>query len=165
MTENTFNFQLKHPALMTIVGPTCSGKSTFTIELIRKRNEIFDKPIDKVIYVYTEHQNIFDELQSEDKDIVFTKNLEEVENILGQNSLIIFDDLMVTFSKNTEYIEDWFVRKAHHRSCSVVCILQNLNPKNMRNVTLNTIYLVYFKQPRDTSVLSLLDRQISTGHP
>ena len=55
-----------------------------------------------------------------------------------------------------------FTRGSHHRQNSVIHIVQNFfnSNKNMRTISLNAQYLVFFKSPRDSSQFVHLARQV-----
>jgi len=55
-----------------------------------------------------------------------------------------------------------FTKGSHHRNVSVVLMVQNVFYKNkhVRTISLNTHYMVLFKNPRDASQFSSLARQI-----
>ena len=56
-----------------------------------------------------------------------------------------------------------FTKFSHHLKISVVYILQNLfvQSKNQRSISLNSGYIVLFKNPRDFSQAIFLARQVS----
>ena len=58
-----------------------------------------------------------------------------------------------------------FTRYSHHKNVSVIFITQNIFSKNkyMRDVTLNSHYMVIFQQKRDASQINCLMRQIKPG--
>ena len=59
---------------------------------------------------------------------------------------MVFDDMMMQCA-NSELIAQAFTQKRHHQNLSVILILQNLycQGKVMRNVHLNTEYVVLFR--------------------
>ena len=68
-------------------------------------------------------------------------------------NLIIIDDLM---AETDERVTTLFAKKSHHRNTSVLYLVQNLFPKNKesRTISLNSQYMVVFKNPRDASQMS-----------
>ena len=58
-----------------------------------------------------------------------------------------------------------FTKGSHHRSLSVTYIVQNLFGKNkeQRTISLNSHYLVVFKNPRDASQVTHLAKQMYPG--
>jgi len=79
------------------------------------------------------------------------------------NSLLILDDLM---SETNAHVADLFTKFAHHKSLSVIFIVQNLFPKgkHARDISLNAHYIVVFKNPRDKLQIQYLARQIMPHH-
>jgi hypothetical protein len=79
---------------------------------------------------------------------------------------IILDDLMEE-SKTFTPISNLFTRMVHHLPCFVINITQNLfqSGKETRTRSLNTQYLILFKNPRDASQVSHLGRQMFPGEP
>ena len=113
-----------------------------------------------MIYCYGEYQSMFSEM----KNVQFVKGLDESlvsrENLSGHTVLVI-DDL--SDSIDHKLIGALFTRMSHHRNISVIFLLNNLyyrGLKNMRDISLNTNYLVLFKSPRDQSSILTLARQL-----
>ena len=67
-------------------------------------------------------------------------------------------------SELTPVVTTLFTRGSHHRNLSVLLLVQNLFFKGGRTLSLNTHYLVFFKNPRDASSIDHLARQMSPGH-
>ena len=59
-----------------------------------------------------------------------------------------------------------FIEGAHHRNLSVICIMQNLFNKGAENRTmsLNSQYMVLFKNPRDQQQIGILAKQMYPGN-
>ena len=57
---------------------------------------------------------------------------------------------------------DLYTEGSHHRNLSVICLLQNMyyKGKETRTMSLNTHYMVLFKNPRDQQQISCLARQM-----
>ena len=71
--------------------------------------------------------------------------------------LVIQDDLMSETDKNMINI---FTRASHHRNLSVFFLTQNLFYKGLRDISLNSNYIVVFKNPRDRAQIAHFARQI-----
>lgn len=87
-------------------------------------------------------------------------NIEELDSSIPK--LLICDDMMESCSQT---IAEIFTKHAHHRNLSIIFITQNLYQKSqhMRNMNLNSSYLVLFRTPRDVNQLEYLSRQMY-GH-
>jgi len=80
------------------------------------------------------------------------------EKIDGTHStLLILDDLMNETNQN---VTDLFTKGSHHRNLSVAYIVQNLfNNGKHRTISLNSHYIVVFKNPRHASQIVHLAKQ------
>ena len=151
------------PFTSVIAGGTGSGKSTFTHRLIENASEMIFPPPERIYYVYGEWSPAFENIKCE--GIHFRKGLDEslisADNLEGKRTLLILDDLQDTIDPNL--ISALFCRISHHRHVSVCFLVQNLyyrGLKTMREVNLNTQYLILFKQVRDKASVSHLARQM-----
>jgi len=163
---DAFSFQIKHPCAGIISGPSGSGKTFLIAKMLKKRREIFDTPIDKVIYIYSHFQDIFHELQANDPGIIFTSNIEDMQNLATTPCLIICDDVMDSMKRGSraqELITRFFVQSSHHLSCSVFLVLQNLFHPGVREISIQSHFLILFDQPRDRSTIGIVARQIVPG--
>ena len=77
-------------------------------------------------------------------------------------NLIVIDNLM---AETDERVTTLFTKKSHHRNTSVLYLVQNLFHKNKesRTISLNSQYMVVFKNPRDASQMLHLARQMYPG--
>lgn len=84
---------------------------------------------------------------------------------IEDNSLIILDDMML--EAYNKAVCGLFVKKSHHHNISVILISQNVfhQSKLSRDISLNSKYLVLFKNPRDKSQMLPLARQIYPENP
>ena len=67
---------------------------------------------------------------------------------------------------NDKRITNLFTKGSHHKNLSVILLLQNLfyNGKETRNISLNTHYIVLFKNPRDNTIVTSLAKQMYPGN-
>lgn len=159
-----FDYTLKAPFTMIISGATQSGKSTLTRQILERRLEIMDPPIDEVMYLYTEWQpKLFGELQVSIPNIVFHQGLpDEIADEFGRHKLVVCDDLMTEMAKSDDAV-NLFIRGSHHRNISVLFLIQNFFYKNLRTLTTNAKYIVLMKNPRENGFASVLGRQMNGG--
>lgn len=68
-------------------------------------------------------------------------------------------------SEADERVTKMFTKESHHRNMSVMFIVQNLFGKNkeQRTISLNSHYIVVFKNPRDVSQINNLGKQMYPG--
>ena len=87
------------------------------------------------------------------------------EEFLHQgNMIIVIDDLMQEAKSNT-VVSDIFTKYSHHNNVTCVVLLQNLFPKGsqMRNISLNSNYIVLMKNSRDRAQIRHLATQMYPG--
>ena len=98
---------------MLIAGPTGSGKTEFVKKLIIQKETISYPVPEKIIYFYSEYQDIFSTLEN----VEFIKGLPEEINLDKRPTWIIIDDLMHEAS-NSKLIAELFTKGSHHRNLS-----------------------------------------------
>ena len=78
---------------------------------------------------------------------------------------MVFDDMMMQCA-SSELIAQAFTQKRHHQDLNVILFFQSLycQGKVVRNVPLNTEYVVLFRNPRDKSQFGHLTRQLEPKH-
>ena len=83
---------------------------------------------------------------------------------VNKRNLIVFDDKMIEASKYKRIV-NLFTRGSHHRNPSVIYIVQNLfhQEKGSRSISLNSHYLVLFRNPRDKLQILTLAKQMYPG--
>ena len=151
-------FVFRSPSTCVIAGPTGCGKTVLLLKILKHVNEIFEIPPIKIIWCYTVYQDKFKEFENM---IEFHEGIYDVKRLEGMrgHKIIILDDLL---HKLNEDIAEMFTVMSHHLNLTVFFITQNIFSKNkhMRDVTLNTQYLILFGQRRDVSQVSILGSQM-----
>ena len=145
---------------MIIAGPTGCGKTQWIKNLIAKNASVIYPPPDRIIYCYGEYQQCFNEM----KNVELYSGLDRtvIESLSpNEPNLLILDDLMDEISDD-EFVSKLFTKLSHHRNISIILILQNFfnRGKVMRTLSLNSQYIVLFKNPRDKAQSMHLARQI-----
>jgi hypothetical protein len=155
------------PCGIHVVGPTMSGKTTLTRELIRRSNDYFSQKFDRVVYCYSVLQNDFQLIGG---DVEFIQGVDPILNDdsffnSNENNLLILDDLMDKIANDFK-AASLFTRGIHHKNVSVLFLYQNLfkQGKAMRDIALNTQYMILFKSRRDVQQIKYLGRQLGTPH-
>jgi len=147
-----------HPSNLLIAAASQSGKTHFTIELVRHSQTLFQPPPEKILWCYSMFQESYRQLS----DIVhFTDSLPTPESFTGkERTLLILDDMMHEVGPQLEQL---FTKTSHHKNLSVIYITQNLffSPKQ-RTLSLNSHYIILFKNVRDASQISIIARQMHT---
>ena len=155
---------------MVICASSQSGKTKWTLDLLRNKHKIFKEKIDLIIYCYAENQPAFEEFAQAHKDIIFTKNLWDIDKLfeLGKKYIVILDDLLIQVETKPEvfqYITLLFTQKSHHSNLSPILLSQNLFAKNIRTISLNCQYLVLFRAVRDKIQIKILNSQFMPNSP
>lgn len=149
----------KHPFTCVIAGPTGSGKTHFVSHFLHNIRSMMTPVPDEVIWCYGEWQSGYKQI----KDVTFLEGIPNVEEWTGdKRRLVILDDLM---SETDNRVTKLFTKGSHHRNISVMYIVQNLFGKNkeQRTISLNSHYMVVFKNPRDASQITHLAKQMYPG--
>ena len=164
-----FQNQLLHPFSMIVAGPSGSGKTYFVKAIIEHLDSIISTKVDNIVYIYSCWQKLYDDLLKI-RDINFIQDIPESlcdDNLLPpqQNNLLIIDDVMDMASQNKE-VQNVFTKYVHHRNLSCIYLLQNIfvQGKASRTISLNSHYMVLFKNPRDKNQVMTLARQMYPGN-
>lgn len=157
------DFRLKSDRVMCVSGPSQSGKTQFVLRLLELKNEIFEEPLDKVLWCYGIKNMVLEEYLLR-KNYKTLRGLPKEQDIEA-NSICVLDDLL-SESETSKEVTNMVTRAAHHKPCFVIFISQNLFPsgKEARTRSLNTHYYVIFKNPRDKLQFEILARQVSPSH-
>ena len=142
---------LMHPFSMLVFVGSGVGQTEFTKKLLK--GKLIAPPFECIVWCYAKHQqDLFEELMK--------MNEEYVEGIPGEfkRNLIILDDLMDEASKSLK-ITQIFTRGCHDNS-SVIYLTQNLFHEDQRALSMNSDYMVIFKNPRDNLQFATIARQI-----
>lgn len=147
-----FDVSMKPGFSMVLAGPSRAGKSTFVKTLLS--SDILDKRHSRVTWISSTTPPVVE------KKLIHLQNIDDLV-ITGDNDLVVIDDLMTEACSNVK-VQELFTKRAHHENISVILIIQNLFAagKYTRTITQNAQYLAFFKNPRDSSVISTLGRQM-----
>ena len=162
-------FKLHHPFSMLVAGPRGAGKSEFVKQLLALKRFIMTDPPERIVWFYGRHQpDLFRSLAQELPCIEFYEGLPtNIEGMFDRNkrNICIIDDLMQSSSGN-QLVENLFTN-GRHLNLSVVFVSQNLfyNGKKCRTISLNSTYIVVFKNPRDQSQIRHLACQMFPSKP
>lgn len=117
---STVSFTLHHPFCFIAAGPSGSGKTFAISELLQRRNEVIDPPVNNIVFVYSVFQPIYYKLQAAIPTIKFTQNLHDIETLATRGSLVIVDDHMTEIEKGPSHklVTDYFTKYCHHMGVS-----------------------------------------------
>lgn len=152
--------KLQHPFTSLVSGPTGCGKSSLVKDLILQ-DGISPKP-ERIVWLYVEDQPMYQQLAKHNVEFIkgIPDNFEDIFDARYKN-LLILDDLM-TECHSDPRLTRMFSVGSHHRNLSIIFIIHNLfhQGKEMRNLSLNSHYILLFKNPRDSMQISILARQM-----
>lgn len=149
----------KHPFTALVAGPTGCGKTVFVSRILAHLVDMTTPTPEEVIWCYSEWQPMYNNMSG----VKFIEGLPDIEQWVGDKSrLVVIDDLM---SETDDRVTKLFTKGSHHRSISVMYLVQNLFGKNKehRTISLNAHYIVLFKNPRDGSQITNLAKQMYPG--
>ena len=156
--------RFKTPANFYICGQSQSGKTSLVRSMLYNLEELFHPIPTQVIYCFGQAQKELNELIEIMPKIKLVEGFpDDLYDIVGghTNSLIILDDLMC-HCFNDQRMSDLFTCGSHHQGITVMYLTQNLFPpgKLSCTISLNSHYMIVFKNPRDSLGISTLARQM-----
>lgn len=163
------SFSFQHPFTAMIAGPSGSGKTEFVKRLIQMKFSKINPPPTKIIYMFNYPQVWFDEFPS--LEYVQGFNSDKLDEITraskhwrATETLLIIDDLMQEASES-RLMASLFYEGSSKNNLSVIFVTQNLflQSKHMRTISLNSHYLVLFRNPRESSLAKKIGSQASPG--
>ena len=162
-------FKLHHLFSMLVAGPRGAGKSEFVKQLLSLKCYIMTNPPERIVWFYGRHQlDLFCSLTEEIPSIEFYEGLPtniEVMFDRYKHNICIINDLMQSASGN-QLVKKLFTN-GRHLNLSVVFVSQNLfyAGKKCRTISLNSTYIVVFKNPRDQTQIRHLACQMFPPKP
>jgi len=161
----SYDIRLISPFRLLLAGPSGCGKTTWMYTFLKEHENIMETPPAKIIIYYEIWQPIYDSIR-EKKLADFQKGAptsEEIKNLdiyapVG-GTLVIIDDQVLSVNKEIAQI---FSVTARHSYVSLIFMTQNLFSKDkfFRDISLQSTYMVLFKNPRDMSTIRHIAQQI-----
>ena len=154
---------LRHPFTAMIAGPTSSGKTVLTRNLLEAFDSVTDikSSVLNVIWCYGQWQNGYTKQIDRVKVNYHDGLCDEDYLVKHRPHLVVVDDLMSEVAADKR-MADLFTKVSHHENVSVIFIVQNLfyQAKFMRTISINTHYFFLLKNPRDRSQIMAFGRQL-----
>lgn len=167
--QQQHDMRLKTFFRMVCAAPAGAGKTTFCHELLKNKDDMFDRPPVHVVYYYRIWHPIFDEMSRMGLVNSFVEGVPSMGSLEALSvhkedggSLIIIDDQIQNVSGD---LAEAFQVGSRHNGVSLIFLTQNLFPKNrhFRDISLNATYVVIFKNPRDGTVITNFAKQFRPG--
>ena len=156
--------KFQHPSTIMIAGPTQAGKTWFVKRVIKEK--MIEPQPTRIVWIYKEtgDKKEFEKLQTDFTQVEFLNQIqpELLDNIVSNdNNLVILDDVM-SEAAESKSVAQMFTQGCHLPNMSVIFLVQNLffQGKQMRTISLNTHYIVLYKNPRDKSQCRTLAYQM-----
>ena len=144
------DISIKWPFKWCLVGSSGSGKTNFSLQIIRHASRLFDQLPSKIIFVYKEFQNIYDKFNDYIPTNIYHEDEIDFEEVTKQNTenlLIICDDLY--YSKKIGEVAEHFLIKGRHRNTSWLILTQSIfNHPSLKNISRNSTHITLFKSVR-----------------
>jgi hypothetical protein len=166
MFEVTDDFYFRTPALLYLTGTSYSGKTEFILKLIEHNTKLFIPNVQRIVFVYAENQpGLFERVRGAYPETEFVNGLQELQSKIEFSSsipsLLVLDDIAHE-SSMSEYVLQLAVRESHHKAITVIYVQHNLFQQNKysKTISLQSKYIVLFKNPRDVNQYKYLGNQI-----
>ena len=159
-----------HPTTIIVAGPTQCGKIHFVVRTIKEK--LIRPEPERIIWLYSFWQPAYEELTN--VEFIKSTPVDIADGVLARllndrlkpenRNLLVLDDLMSALCDSAD-LSRLFTEGSHHLNLTVVYIVQNIfqRGKSQRTASLNTHYFIIFKNPRDSSQIHCLSRQICPG--
>ncbi|CAF2033331.1 unnamed protein product [Rotaria magnacalcarata] len=152
-----------------LIGNSGAGKTYLMLQMIRNREKLFDKPINKIVYCYSVFQPIFNDFPEVTFHEGLIKNVEEIfpASDGDMHHILVLDDQIMQLNdpEDGKIISKLFLIYSHHLHVNVYLLSQNLffQNKHMRNISLNTHYIFLFRMKRDVTQVKRFLTQLAPG--
>ena len=150
MVSEKIDVSVKWPFKWCLVGSSGSGKTNFSLQVIRHAHRLFDQVPTKIIIVYKEYQEIYNQFNDHIPTDLFNEDEVDFEEITKENKenlLIICDDLY--YSKKINEVAEHFLIKGRHRNTSWLVLTQSIfNHPALKNISRNSSHITLFKSVR-----------------
>lgn len=172
--KGPFDIRFAQPCTALLAGSSQCGKTTLILDILNRADEFFQEPRCKnnVIYFYQEFQDKFQDCLERGLVKEFVNEAPTLDKIKeltlpfkdSGGSIVIIDDFGNTLGKDIATI---FTVLSHHTNTNVFLLVQNLFNKNagFRDISLNSTYIISFKNPRDRSQIRHFAQQFSPANP
>ena len=153
------------PFSFLVAGPSCSGKTTLITRFLTNAERTMRRIPRKIVIYCSYDQPAYKQLRDRAPCPVIVRKEPLPDDLETEDgSLLLVDDLQAT---HAQALSRWFTVKRHHLNTSVIYVVQNVFDKtpHHRTISLNASHIVLFKNPRDSSQVSHLSKQVSPRDP
>lgn len=159
------DWRLKWPFRILVAGSSGSGKTTLVTRLVANSHGVMTRVPSAIVLFYSHMQPAYAQLKaSAPCPVTLVHGGPPDDLVTKPGTLLIIDDLQASHAYQ---LTAWFTRKSHHMDTSLLYLVQNVfarSPEH-RTISLNATHIVLFKNPRDSSQVMHLGKQIFPGSP
>lgn len=157
MEAPLFEYKIKVPSTIAVVGISASGKTSLVKNILRDRQKLFSDEFSRIIWTYGAFSPDLLELQAEIPELELRDTpLFDFQDTKG-HSLYVIDDCHLDIGSRE--FQNLFIRTSSHQNVTVILILHSLFVK-ARIVSINVKYFVVLKNNRETLQLRTFLSQI-----
>jgi hypothetical protein len=165
------DFTFANPSSFLLAGQTRSGKTTFTLNVLRNIETLFANPECRhnVVYFYKDDQPAFEIFKEENivkhwvNRLPTSEDIEKLtEGFEESGSIVVIDDFDLDVNADTANI---FRNKCHHSNCVIIMLTQNIfcNQPYFREISNQVTYVIIFKNPRNAAQITCFAKQVAPG--
>jgi hypothetical protein len=166
MDKHFKNHLIKPYQMISIIGPTGSGKSTAIVEFLSRKNESFYEVT--IFSGSTSDEPLYNMLKKLNPDINIIDNVDELPDLVNENDkdkkqekLMIFDDIINLNKKNLLTIQKWF-NSARKYGYTCIAMAQNYTDLPIQ-IRRNTMIFWLFRMNDNNSINQILKNHNHTG--
>lgn len=168
MDKNFKKHLIKPNAMITIIGPTGSGKSNALIEFLSRKNDAFYEMT--IFSGSTTEEPLYQMLADKVEGVQLIDNIDELPELTDLNDedksvekLMIFDDIINLKPKEKVKLQKWF-NSSRKYGFTCICMAQNFTdlPLQMRR---NTMIFILFKMNDNNTIKHIFKTHSHTDVP
>lgn len=157
------DLRFSHPSNALVCAPSGAGKSFLVKKIVENRAEMFTATFEKVIWYYSEYQNMYDEL-AQQHDVQFIEGAPSLDHFPpGEGPKLVIVDDFLDQVKNPEFLK-LAIKGSHHRNLSYWFLSQSIFPPHFRQISLQAHYVILLKSPRDVQQIRTFVLQVDPTH-
>ena len=168
--KDEFDMRFEHGSTHLVVGPSASGKTYRTCEILRNKDSMIigGEGIKNVVFCYAVWQPVYQKLKEEGVVTKFVNKkptCQEFTDLVSSHSksggsIVVIDDFMGQIDQ--DMVEITTVHSRHNNTVTFM-LFQSLFPANKlaRQISLNVKYIHLHKNPRENAQVQTLARQLS----
>lgn len=159
------DLRLPWPFAMLVAGPSGCGKTSMVADIVVRNIRTMRKRPKEILIYCSYNQPAYEVLRRQvGCPVTVVKGTVPDGLKTKKRTLLIVDDLQ---GKDSEVVSRWFTVKSHHLTTSIIYIVQNVFDKtpHHRTISLNASHIVLFKNPRDSSQVMHLAKQVYPKDP